>query len=61
MKDSGIMNKLDGNEDMQTTGIEDSLDSSFQYISESTPGPGEYNLRKEIPYLKSKVEKFGVT
>ncbi len=41
--------------DMQTTGIEDSLESSFQYISDATPGPGQYNLRREIPIVKSTV------
>jgi hypothetical protein len=54
LKESSI-HKFDGHDDMQTTGIEDSMDSSFEYIHDSTPGPGEYDLVKDKPLFKSKV------
>lgn len=38
--------KSDKFEDMQTTAIDDSLESSMEYITDATPGPGEYNLAK---------------
>ena len=59
LKDSAIK-KIETYDDMQTTGI-DSMDSSFEYISDSTPGPGQYDLRKDKVFYKPKIEEFGVT
>lgn len=55
--------KIDSFDDIQTTTIDDSFsdEDSIEYILDATPGPGEYELRKDKPITKSRVEKFGVT
>lgn len=63
-KSDKILNgKIGSYEDVQTTAIGDSFsdEDSVQYIVDCCPGPGEYELRKDKPISKSRVEKFGVT